>query len=376
MPKNFIAPNETAKKAVMQSRASRLVKMKAIKDMQVLAEVHYLTQYGDEEGRSDLLPICVKELLTPGPGLVRRLYRVEVSANNGLLMGSAEIADNEEEFRRLLGRGSPPDLLAGPRKQWKLGAIFAYIVSDRMILDMMPAHKRGGNQKEHRREGLMAPHKEHEHPKHATDNMDVTGSLITLIRDPPPNTEEQAEQFDENDEIQTERPAYRPGSRNPKLFANQSMTGERVYWKRIHTRTHRLTGRTFLSLVIFQSNNLLFGEKPDVYFKMVHGLDCLNDLNILFRCKDTWSKDVVSLFITGPELREWLPKSYVVDLTTKFRRDKFGAYLLQYLALKYHENEDFEMYLIKEDAKNIQLSMADALAATDIVEPPAPTAKK
>lgn len=83
MPHNFIA-NEEGKSAIMMSRSSKLITSKSIRDMQVLAETRYLKEYsGASEEISYQLPICVREVVTDGPGLVRRMYRIEVSANNG-----------------------------------------------------------------------------------------------------------------------------------------------------------------------------------------------------------------------------------------------------------------------------------------------------
>ena len=55
------------------------------------------------------LPICVKEIASNGPGLVYRIYRVEVYANNGMLMGSTDI-NNEQDLKAVLG-GSGRNLL-------------------------------------------------------------------------------------------------------------------------------------------------------------------------------------------------------------------------------------------------------------------------
>jgi hypothetical protein len=97
----------------------------------------------EKEVISDL-PICVKEILTQGPGLVTRTYRVEISANNGIIMGSADIADDPEDMRLVVGRADAIRLLPTLKKYWKLGSIFEHVVKERVVLDMMMGGKDKG----------------------------------------------------------------------------------------------------------------------------------------------------------------------------------------------------------------------------------------
>jgi hypothetical protein len=393
MPKNFLAADDTAKKAIMMSRSSRLIRMRNLNEMQVMAEVHYLADTGDEDADTgDLLPICVKEIVTNGPGLTKRLYRVEVSANNGILMGSADILDDETDIHRLLGAEHSTEMLRGPKKTWQLGSIFEHVVRERLVLDMMPTHRKHGVTKDGRRDGVSAAgaaglhHPPQEHPTHAVDNMDVTGSLITLIRDPMPSEgnefgdrpatvpEEEGEEdastssplpsgFVVVEEEEGEGTAVRPyvasidgsalADAESMVATNRSVQSEdanaKLHWLRIHTRTHRLTGKTFLTLVLLQSTNRIFGEETDYYFKTYPASQILGDVTLLFRLKDSWTKLVHDLRIPGSEILTWLPDGFHLDLKTKFRRDKFGAYLVQYLSLRFDEDGGFAIYLIKED---------------------------
>jgi hypothetical protein len=88
MPLNFIGNSRTVMRAVLQTRASRLVRTKNLSELKVLAEVHHLVDVGDEEEQViEKLPICVKELCSLGPGVITVQYRIEVSANNGVVLG-------------------------------------------------------------------------------------------------------------------------------------------------------------------------------------------------------------------------------------------------------------------------------------------------
>jgi len=136
----------------------------ALLALQVMAEIHQLNDLGDAKEEVNDLPICVKEILSDGPGLVLRTYRVEISANNGVMMGSADIQDNEIDLARVIGEKYLSQYLPAERKMWKLGSIFEHVVRERVILDMLmgrkPKDNAHGHNKDGRREGVMQAHDE------------------------------------------------------------------------------------------------------------------------------------------------------------------------------------------------------------------------
>lgn len=165
----------------------------------MLAEVHYLSDLGDEEEKIDKLPICVKEIASEGPGLISVKFRIEVQTNSGVVLGFAEMDDTEEDFRRVVGRESLY-LLAGRREEWDLGLVFQHIVEERLVLDMLGGRKNDNskassdgsdrNNKNNRRFGFFRATTEkaveasvdtNDENKATTSNT----SLITLIRDKP-----------------------------------------------------------------------------------------------------------------------------------------------------------------------------------------------
>ena len=89
MPRNFIGSSVSVMKAVMQTRSSRLIRTKNISELKVLTEVHHLVDMGEESQQqvSHHLPICIKEVCSQGPGIVTVRLRVEVFANNGVMLG-------------------------------------------------------------------------------------------------------------------------------------------------------------------------------------------------------------------------------------------------------------------------------------------------
>jgi hypothetical protein len=428
MPKNFIG-NEGTRKAMMVSRASRLVRTHGINDIQVMSEIHQLVDTGDEQEEVNDLPICVKEILTDGPGLILRTYRVEISANNGVMMGFADIKDEVVDLERVIGHADVPRLLPPERKHWKLGAIFQHVVRERVILDMLMG-KAKPTGKDGRREGLVQMHEE---------NMELTGSIISVTRDPTseevakaarakreaeeaavaaakaaeeaalaaskslglglglglninlglkgfkfgfgkgkPAAEVPSVVTDEESvqEVANTNETMRGSTRGAYSTASFSASGgddDEDYresfktgrsWLRIHARTHRVVGKPLRSVVLLLTTpqtDPLFATDVDRYFKTVHGRPCLLQFDILFRCKDSFTKETRELLLTPQEVDEWFPQSREIDMTTRFRRDKVGAYFLQYLSVKFTESGAVGLYLVKENV-DVSSSIDDLIA--------------
>lgn len=436
MPKNFVA-SEGTKKAMMVGRASRLVRTHGILDMQVMAEIHQMSDVGDEAEEVNDLPICVKEILSEGPDLVLRTYRVEISANNGVMMGSADVKDNERDIARCIGEQWVPQLLPRERKLWKLGTIFQHIVRERVVLDMLMGKGRGQEGKDGRREGIMQHHEQ---------MSELSGSIITIIRDPSAEdiakaarlVAEEAEQKEAAEAAAAAQAAAAPtssgfglnlnfkgfgfgfGSKAATTTANSSVpagaplpvleedemevenvnTNETQHnstrgsysthtasvdgdalrqaeshktgrqWCRIHARTHRVVGMPLRSVVLLLTTprtDALYFENMERFFRTVHGRHCLLQFDVLFRCKNSFTKETREFYITAAELDEWLPQNFTVDLTKKFRRDKFGAYLLQYLSVRFTEDGQVELYLIKENV-NVSSSIDDLIAEDELLQ--------
>jgi hypothetical protein len=430
MPKNFMG-NEGTRKAIMVSRASRLVRTHGINDIQVMSEIHQLVDTGDEQDEINDLPICVKEILTDGPGLILRTYRVEISANNGVMMGFADIKDEVVDLERVIGLADAERLLPPERKHWKLGAIFQHVVRERVTLDMLMGKGKPTAGKDGRREGLIQMHEE---------NMELTGSIISVMRDPTseevakaarakreaeeaalaaakaaeeaalaasktlggslgiglglninlglkgfkfgfgkskPAAEVASVAADEDSVLENvnTNDTMRGSTRGAYSTASFSVTGEEDddfreslktgrSWMRIHARTHRVVGKSLRSVVLLlttPNTDPLFASNVDRYFKTVHGRPCLLQFDVLFRCKDSFTKETRELLLTSQEVDEWFPQSREIDMSTRFRRDKVGAYLLQYLSIRFTEDGAVGLYLIKENV-NVSSSIDDLIA--------------
>lgn len=90
-------------------------------------------------------------------------------------------------------------------------------------------------------------------------------------------------------------------------------------------------------------------EDPDTFFLVAPvDEDFFSKVDIVFKSKDALTKKTFMFSLSGIELLNWLPKHYFVDFKTKFRRNKFGSYLAQYLAMKFVSKDGIELHLLKE----------------------------
>jgi hypothetical protein len=153
----------------------------------------------EEELIEPFLPICVKEVLSNGPGIVYKLFLLEVSANNGTLMGSVDIADDEENIRNIAG-SEYCSTLPMQKSDWNMDKIFEHIASERIIIDI--------------------------------EHSDVSHSQVNLIRDDDQKSMNKFE-FNSLQKINAS-----------KIFSVKSRSRN---WIRIHSRTHRIIGFIFPS---------------------------------------------------------------------------------------------------------------------------------
>ena len=147
MPKHFKGGmTGEGKNSMMKSRASRVIKTKAMNMMKLLTDVHFLEDFGDEkEVTLDALPIEVKEIVSKGPGLCTRVYRIEISTNSGQSIGQFDI-DNDDDMIKAVGIKNADLFGFEGRGKWSMEKLFAFIVNDRTTIDFMPTKKATKNE--------------------------------------------------------------------------------------------------------------------------------------------------------------------------------------------------------------------------------------
>ena len=279
----------------------------------------------DEEGATEdnanLLPVIVKEVLSEGPGIVNRKYSIEIFSNNRISMGSIDIS-NDEDMRRVVGMKNL-DMLDGPEAFRDYHAIFTMIVKERLHLSMMAVPTRSQKMKG-RREGLSKKIA----AKGTTGDgvvIGTAGSVISLQRDDVIVTEtaQKGIEGDSDSDIDEQ-----------ERQARLSVKPQRV-WLRLHTNRHKMSGRHFRTLVMFECEDPLMYRRPDVYFQSKPWKDRLCELTICFKSLDSITKELYELRVHGYEVASWVPVNLKVDLGHKFRRGKFGQYLIDNLRLRY-----------------------------------------
>jgi hypothetical protein len=271
----------------------------------VLDEPVYLK---DEEGAIEdnvnLLPVVVLEILSTGPGLVYRHYRIEISANNGETMGFVDIWD-DKDMKLVIGKEKYKELLKPDHDDRDLQAIFSYIIQERISINLMSYER---NQKEGGRRKGMAVGED----VAGTD----AGAIVTIIRDNPDDFPiEEVESDSETED-------------------NDTVPQKKV-WLRLHSCRHIMSGRMFSTLVLFEGYNEYLFSKTNYYFHTASPQQRFSELEVVFKSFDTRSKQTTILRIPGSAVYNWLPKDVKIDFCHKVRRDKFGVYLIENLRLKY-----------------------------------------
>ncbi len=139
---------------------------------------------------------------------------------------STDFEEDETTFRRVVGAKFAATHLTGPRKTWNMAAIYEHIILDRLLLDMTPRESKqqlkpaeGGG----RRAAVTMTS--------GGGVLDLSTSLVSLIRDPEPDVSP-SRSVDPADE----------GEIKSSVSEEKKEPVRKVFWLRLHSRTHRLLG--------------------------------------------------------------------------------------------------------------------------------------
>lgn len=321
---------------------------------------------------------------TAGPGLVKRSFLIEISANSGNVLGTAAVEDTYEDMclvvgRSFLGNDEVSLLLPRERRDWKLGPLFAHIVRERTSIDMMPGGGRDfGFDNDARPVGVLDNNNTNSNNNYSSSSSSSsstgTGSIIRIHRDSSSYREGEENTNTTNGgdagHEDTKTSAAAAGVAVSSSSSSSSHRHQR-HWFRIHARTHRMFGCPLRSVVLLLTTDRtapLFFSDADQFFRTSSSSTSSSDssnqvlrqFDVLFRCKNSFTKEVRELLVPSLELSSWLSveggggsgSAVVVDLTTSFRRDKLGSYLLDYVSFRYLPDEQsIDLYLVKEDAQ-------------------------
>jgi len=303
---------------------------------------------------------------------VRRSFLIEICANSGSVLGTATVADTYEDMRLVVGRSFVNQVLPRERRAWKLGLLFAHIVRERTSIDMMHGGDRDyGFDNDARRVGVL-------------DNSSTTGSIIRIHRDNDDGDDdrEEAQQRGETSSgdgaaaasSDTKTAAAAAVALSSSSSSSSSHRHQRQ-WFRIHARTHRMFGCPLRSVVLLLTTDRtapLFFSDTEQFFRRGGGGQAsisssssdsggqalLQQFDVLFRCKNSFTKEVRELLVPSLELSSWLSvgggggnSAVVIDLTTSYRRDKLGSFLLDYVSFRYLPDGCIDLYLVRENAQ-------------------------
>jgi len=267
-------------------------------------------------------------------------------------------------MRLVVGRSFVKQVLPRERRAWKLGLLFAHIVRERTSIDMMHGGDRDyGFDNDARRVGVL-------------DNSSTTGSIIRIHRDNDDDDDDREEAQQRGETSSGDGAAAASSDTKTAVAALSSSSSSHRHqrqWFRIHARTHRMFGCPLRSVVLLLTTDRtapLFFSDTEQFFRRgggqassssssdSGGQALLQQFDVLFRCKNSFTKEVRELLVPSLELSSWLSvgggggnSAVVVDLTTSYRRDKLGSFLLDYVSFRYLPDGCIDLYLVRENAQ-------------------------
>jgi hypothetical protein len=370
LPKNTLFTSEKSKQSILSSRSSRLLRTKSIHDMEVMADVHYLVDFGDSVVSNDDLPICVREIVTSGPGLISRVFRMELLTNTGILLGTADIQDEREDILSCIGMENSSQLQDQSKDDWDYQSLFEFIAKERVIFNMMSGERKNPVSATNRREGMLQA---------KSDPIEAhSGSVITIRRSTKPGLVSPVE-ISASSSVNRSQISLTSASNGLStdniistdlhdLFLSPTIASDEqlfylVYGSsrlveifkqnkiRIFSRYQRITGISFRCVIFLSGIHPPFiarYKQPnglDSYFSLYgDNFDGLKELIIFIVCVDSKTKKVYELSLLGKHLADWAVREFQYSgLGSKFRRNKFGILLTSYVSLTFLPSEDFSL---------------------------------
>lgn len=322
-PKQLIFANDKIRSEVLASRASKLIEATTIESMGVYSNVHYLVDYGETIPVNEELPICVREVIMDGPGVIKRFFRVELLSNAGTVLGTADIADNEDDLLKVAGKSYPSaNLISQKLISGHLSELFEYIVRERLVFDTAI------------REDTDIDYDE------SLINKPNLSSVIYFLRDD-----------DDTHSIKNEPKSNEAESKtNFDTEETKIVLKEPLQLLHILSRNQRIVGRSFRTTVFLGSSDLSLTRNPDAFLRQYTLYDALQNLTIIIKCKDVVTKRIYELTLSGLSISFWLPAEFPFEnIGTKFRRSKFATHISSYVTLKFEANECFRMEFLRFD---------------------------
>ena len=320
-------------------------------------------------------------MLNDSPGRVDRHYQIQIMANNGEKLGEADIVD-DEDLKYVLGV-KMKHLLEVDMEERDMSTIFNYIINERIIINLLHIANRT-IKSDGRREGVRV-------------NIEQQISSTNLLNDKEKNEdenedEEESEQNDSNSQSNSNSTSEKNKKKNvkknnntnnntgviiiqrdkPSDFDDDDISTEdsdrhrssytfnhsKYYWLRIYSHRHRLSGRSYRTVIIFISKNQLLEKHSNIYFQR-NSIESLlmNEIDVIFNTQDlNGKKQTIILKVAGKDIWKWLPNQMkdrleinCLSLDHKIRRERFGKWLLEQLRIQYSVLGDYHLELFGMD---------------------------
>jgi hypothetical protein len=118
----------------------------------------------------------------------------------------------------------------------------------------------------------------------------------------------------------------------------------KLYALKIISKLLKLSGKSFNTFVVIESESIQMIKHTDKYFSSQHNDELIYQLWFHIRCQDRQTKITRSIKLTGHDIMTSLPSSFPIDMTSKYKRHQFCQYILLGLKLIYNDDgNDYQL---------------------------------
>jgi hypothetical protein len=294
---------------------------------------------------------------------VKRSYRIEINAINGVKLDFIDIS-NELELQEVVGKAGLQLHFPSYHNSLDIYKIFDFIVHQRMTIKLgikivkdeygekmvILDYLQGISILKLERDELISliPRAFQTGHRFYVENNDFTEKSIEMAFTGNTPLESYLENIFNSNDTPFLRDLPVPKAFTPKPATPRTIEATiRSKSKRLIIISKRITlaGKYFKTVVLLREDgnpSKSFNKNPNYYFtntidgkKNIKSFENFSKISILFCSTEIYTGKKSEFIISGAELHKLHSPEVSLDLSTRFRRDKFGAYLLLNLCVTY-----------------------------------------
>jgi hypothetical protein len=183
----------------------------------------------------------------------------------------------------------------------------------------------------------------------------LAGSSVVLLRDDASKLGEEDSSSESSEDT-----ALREAEEEQQAIA--AVRALKAHKLRVYTKNHKYSGKKFRVLIFFKSASRLIFQSPNSFFSHdFHYNDTIEmrsdktkakllDLDILFLFQESRVNTISQFLVKGIEILKVLPQNFLIDFSTKFRRETFAMYLAKNIQMTFTVLEDYHFKLFGIEA--------------------------